>query len=588
MVDAITVEVIRNKFQALLAQMRFLLFRSAYSSLVRESRDCSFGVCSPDGEMPFQGASNHLYTYRQAAQRLLAKVPREELHEGDIYIGNDPYEIGTAHTPDTVVLSPVIRQGVLVALCGSIAHKMDFGGAVPGSIYSGATEVLQEGFILPLVKYYHRGEIVPQVEALIRANVRNADLVLGDLSAQVGATVVGVQRVNALAARYGSETLLSVFEELLKLPEKRISAVVSHWPGRTAEAEAILDPPPNHDSPVRLHLRVTRKGGHLNFDFSQSDPQVRNPINTVSNTVFYLCSMCVLGMTEPEIIENTGVARAYTLVAKKGTIVNPLPPAPVGSTTRVMGAYIDVIMAALSALKGGEGIAGRGDCGTTAFGWQAGLVPGRRYVQYEIQNCTGTGATAWSDGVSTVNPHSYVYPRKSLDTIAAQETPVEILEAQFPVRIKRFELIPNSGGAAKFRGGASRRRVYEALAPAELNIRHAHGFTIPPPGEAGGCPGKRGRVVLNPGTPFEKDLEGWSYDLQPGDIVSFEGPGGGGFGDPFQRDPQLILRDVAEGLVTPDGARDQYGVEIRINNGRAYLDEEKTKELRLESHYSGK
>lgn len=588
MVDPITVEVIRSKFQALLAQMRFLLFRSAYSSLVRESRDCSFGVCTPEGEMPFQGASNHLYTYRQAARRLLEKVSPEDLHEGDIYIGNDPYEIGTAHTPDTVVLSPVIIQGALVALCGSIAHKMDFGGAVPGSIYSGATEVLQEGFMLPLVKYYHRGEVVSQVEEAIRANVRNADLVLGDLSAQVGATVVGVQRVNALAARYSPETLLGAFEELLKLPEKRISAVVSRWPGHRAEAEAVLDPPPNHDGPVRLHLQVTRQEGHLTFDFSQSDTQVRSPINTVNNTVFYLCSMCVLGMTDPDVIENTGVARAYTIIAKKGTIVDPLPPAPVGGTTRVMGAYIDVIMAALSALNGGEGIAGRGDCGSTAFGWQAGLVAGRRYVQYEIQSGTGTGATASGDGVSAVNPHSYVYPRKSLDTIAVQETPVEILEAQYPVRVRRFELIPDSGGAAQFRGGASRRRVYEALASADLNIRHAHGFNIPPPGAAGGSPGRRGRVVLNPGSPSEKDLEGWSYALKPGDIVSFEGPGGGGFGDSSQRDPQFVLQDVKEGIVTPEGARNQYGVEIRVNNGRAYLDEERTRKLRMESQHRGK
>ena len=584
MVDAITIEVIRSKFQALLAQMRFLLFRSAYSSLVRESRDCSFGVCTPDGDMPFQGASNHLYTYRQAVQRLLAKVPREELHEGDVYIGSDPYEIGTAHSPDTVVLSPIFHHSMLVGFCGSIAHKMDFGGAVPGSIYSGATEVLQEGFLLPLVKYYQQGKVVPQVEELIRANVRNADLVLGDLGAQVGATLVGVQHVKALAARYGPETLMSAFEELLALPEKRITAKVSQWSGYVAEAETLLDPPPNHHSPVRLHLRLTRDGGHLTFDFSESAPQVRSPINTVHNTVFYLCSMCLLGVTDPQVVENTGVARAYTLVAKEGTIVNPTPPAPVGSTTRVMGAYIDVIMAAIAGLKEEEGIAARGDCGTTAFGWLAGLVPGRRYVQYEIQNCSGTGATSWCDGVTSVNPHSYVYPRKSMDSMAVQETPVEILEAQFPVRIQRFELIPDSGGAARFRGGVARRKVYEALAPADLNVRHAHGFLIPPQGVAGGQPGRKGRIVINPDTSDEKELEDWSHSLKEGDVLSFDGPGGGGFGDPFQRDPHLVLQDVVEGLVTPEGARDRYGVEVRINSGRVYLDEKTTKELRSNGH----
>ena len=537
--------------------------------------------------MPFQGASNHLYTYRQATQRLLEKFSVEELQDGDIYIGNDPYEIGTAHSPDTVIITPVLYQGTLVAFCCSIAHKMDFGGAVPGSVHMGATEIFQEGLIVPLMKMYEQGKVVSQVEDIIRTNVRNSDLVLGDLGAQVGATLVGARHVKALAARYGVQTLLDCFKELTDLPRKRISSIVAEWPGFEAEAEALLDPPPNHDTPVRLHLRMTRNGGELTFDFSGTDPQVRSPINTVGNAVSYLCSICLLGVTDPDLIENTGVARSFNLVTKEGTVAHPSSPAPVGSTTRVMGAYIDVIMDALAQLKGEEGIAARGDCGTVAFGWRDGLVAGRRYVQYEIQNGAGTGGTAWRDGVSGVNPHSYVYSRRTMDTSAVLETPIEILEAQYPVRVRRFELIPDSGGVAKFRGGVGRRRVYEALAPADFNVRRAHGFVIPSPGVNGGLAGRRGRVIHNSQKSSGKELKDWSLDLESGDTVGFEGPGGGGYGDPFERDPEYVLRDVIEGFVSPEGAHQGYGVAI-AQNGTYTLDLEATKRLRSQGNRDSK
>ena len=579
MVDTITTEVIRNKFEALLSEMRWVLIRSAYSTLMRESRDCSFGVCAAGGEMPFQG-STHLYIYSLAAQRLLATVPAGELHDGDIYIGNDPHEIGVNHSPDVMVLAPVLLDGALVGFCGSIAHKFDFGGAVPGSAHSGATEIYQEGLVLPLIKFYDQGRVVSQVEEVISANVRNPDLVLGDLGAQVGATILGVDRVKALTARYGADTLSEAFEELLAAPARRASMLVEKWRGHTAEAEALLDPTPNHDSPVRIHLKVTRNGGHLTFDFTQSDPQVRSPVNISAPVVKRFSCMGLLGMTDPSIPENEGVARAITLKTKDGTVVRPTTPAPIGNTTVAMARIIDVVLNALAALKGDTAVAERGGYGSAALAWREGLVPGRSYIQYEIQHSAGTGGTAWCDGVSAVNPHSYVLGNLGLEARGTIDTPIEVVEAQFPVLVKRFELIPDSGGAGIFRGGVSRRRVYQALVSADINVRHAMGFVIPAQGAAGGRHGREGRIVVNPDTPSAVVMDGWRFELKPGDSLAYEGGGGGGFGDPFARDPQLLLRDVMEGFVSIEGASRDYGVAINAADGKLTLDIEGTQKLR--------
>ena len=581
MADAIITEVIRNRFEALISEMRFLLFRSAFSTLMRESRDCSFGICSATGEMPFEGMLN-IYIFGVAARRMLAMQSEGNLHEGDILIGNNPHEVGVQHSPDILVIAPVFHDDALVAFCGSIAHKQDMGGVVPGSVYSGATELFQEGLVLPLMKYYEQGNVVTQVDDIIRGNVRDPDLVLGDLAAQIGATQVGLSRVKALATRYGKEVLNDAFNNLLDAPRKRISKIVQTWPGITSEAEAFLDPPPNHNAPVRIHLRVTRKGGHLTFDFSESDPQVRSAVNVPTTAVLGTCCNAMLGMSDPSIPENEGVARALSLITKEGTVVSPTPPAPMGNTTMITPRLFDVVVNALSSLKGEGPIAERGGHGTVALGWRrSGLVAGRGYVQYEIQNSSGTGATNWTDGITAVNPHSYSLDRKSLDSRGLPDAPIEVLESQYPMRIRRFELIPDSGGEGQFRGGVSRRRVYEALTEAQLNVRHSMGFVQAPKGAMGGNFGRKGRVVVNGGTSQEVVVEDWKHEIKTGDTLAFEAAGGGGFGNAFERDPDFVLRDIAEGYVTIEGARIQYGVAIVPQNGKWVIDLQATKELRL-------
>lgn len=241
----------------------------------------------------------------------------------------------------------------------------------------------------------------------------------------------------------------------------------------------------------------------------------------------------------------------------------------------------ELIVSALATLKGQGPVAERGGHGTTAFGWRTGLVTGRTYVQYEIQNGAGVGASSLEDGFSSCNPHSYAIDRQTLDTRGTLDAPIEILESGYPVLVKRFELIPDSGGPGKFRGGAARRKVYEAKASATFNVRHSAGFVLPPQGVAGGKPGRKGRVVINEGKPDEFELESWWHEsVRPGDTVAFEAAGGGGAGDPFHRDPQRVLSDVLDGLVSVEGALGDYGVALANTNGRLSVDGNETKRLR--------
>ena len=577
MVQMFEVEMIRSKFEALISQMRFVLFRSAYSALMRESRDCSFGVCSPEGDAPFPTAR----VFTTTCHHIRSTFSIEDIHDGDMFLGNNPYETGIQHTPDTVVIAPVFYEGHLMAFCGSVAHKSDIGGAVPGSVYSGATELQQEGLVLPVMKYYEEGVLVRQVEEVIRSNVRNPDVVLGDLGAQIGATFLAVAQTKAIITKHGMQTVLDAFQELLAVSERRVSKIVETWPGIEAEAEAWLDPPPNHDKPVRFHVRVTRQGGHLTFDFTGSDPQVRNPVNVTTPFLIGTLCLCVLGLTNPTITDNAGVSRAFSVVVEPGRVLSPTPPAPTGNTTMVNPRIMDVVLKALTTMRGEGPIAERGGHGTTAFGWRRGLVEGRTYIQYEIHNGAGIGASSLGDGFSSGNPHGYALDRKTLDSRGSLDAPVEILESQYPVRIKRFELLPDSGGAGRLRGGVARSKVYEALAPATLNVRHAMGFMLPPQGASGGEPGRMGRVLINANTPRAVELHDWKYELEVGDTVTFEAAGGGGVGNPFERDPGRVQTDVTEGLISPESARRDYGVALVNTNGSFAVDVNETERLRL-------
>ncbi|HTE87031.1 MAG TPA: hydantoinase B/oxoprolinase family protein, partial [Dehalococcoidia bacterium] len=451
MPDIVVTEAVRSNLQALITEMEHLLVRSAYSTNMREARDCSSMVVDRYGRIVVvskRGGAAEIY--RRLIDSVLRKYGADGLHEGDVIISNHPYIAGVAHTPDLAVVNPVFVDGELAGFSCSIAHKPDFGGMVVGSASSKATELFQEGFLLPIVKLYDAGRHCAEVEEIILTNVRLPDLVLGDMRAQIGVNRVGAQRLEAIARRYGTTGLYEAFDHMLDLTARRLREEIRTWPDGVASVEGFLDNDGIElDKPVRLRVTVEVKGDSIAFDFSASDDQTRGPVNIRpphSEGAAYYALLCV---ADPDLEFNDGVREVVKFTYREGSVLDPLPPGPVGAATVVRHRLVDVLVEAMGMLRpqylmgqsGGSG-------GAMAIAWETNEAGVRRQLlQYEIFG-TAMGARAVSDGVNGVSAHS----------VNLSITPIEILETQYPLLVRRFELIPDSGGAGELRGGLSYRR----------------------------------------------------------------------------------------------------------------------------------
>jgi N-methylhydantoinase B len=555
--DVVTVGMLRSNLEALHDEMYQLLVRSAYSTIMRESRDCSFMVLDDHGTVVLTRPGNysHATSYRRIVRNTLAKFGRDGLCEGDVIVTNHPYLGGVPHTPDLAVVVPVFLDGQLIAFSCSIAHKPDFGGAVPGSASSTSTELYQEGFLLPPTRLYSAGQYQQPIEDILVANVRHPDLVLGDARAQIGTTRVGAERVVGLVRRYGHEATRAAFDEMLRIGEGLMREALRTWSDGTVEVEGFLDSDGVRvDRPVRFHVRasVDSRAGAIHLDFSGSDDQTLGPVNVPPQYGEMAAFYAVLGMVQPDLAFNDGVRAPVTLTFRKGSVLNPRMPAPVGAATVCSSRLTDVVLTALGQLNPERAVAQSGGSGgAMAISWQPATSDQRALLQYEIFG-TALGGRIGRDGVNGVAVHS-----TNLGV-----APIEILETQFPLHVRRFELIRDSAGAGQFRGGLSYRRDYELLRNASIN-RRADRTRFPGEGVLGGKPGRTGRLILNPDTADEQALSGSGlYNFSAGSVVRFEGAGAGGLGDPHLRDPALVLEDVRAGRVSIEAAQREYGVVV--------------------------
>ena len=548
--DAMTTEIVRTKLETLGEEMLYLLYRSAYSTLMRETRDCSYRMTSPTGALVTDGAVN----YQFAVENLLNL---HSFEENDIWIANHPYQIGVQHTPDLMVIVPVFHNGTHVAFSCATAHKSDSGGALVGSVSMLSTEIYQEGLLLPLMKLGESTEsgynLDDRIIRMISANVRDPDLYIGDMRAQIGVTLVAKQRIQALAESVGIETLLAVYGEILDHGERKMRRHLSEWEDGEITVESFLDSDGiTRDCPVRYELTVRKFGDSITLDFSGSDDQTTGPVNMLPPYMEgFSIYPSLLAMTDPSALFNSGMRRPVSVITREGSVLNPRLPAPVGATTTVAYRTTDLVLEALGHFAPERAAAnGGGAGGSTALLWRTPRgSKGSRAMQYEVL-ATAQGATNVSDGCSGTGALFYNNPT----------TPIEILELQFPVRIERFELIKDSGGPGKQRGGLSYRREYRCLAPAMLNRRADRG-KFPGKGIHGGKPGSVAKLFLNPDSESEQKVAiAGRYEFLAGESFMGEGAGGGGYGDPFARDPHAVVRDVALGYVSLDSAETDYGV----------------------------
>lgn len=541
--DAITIQILRNKIGSLVEEMHYHFYRSGYSTIIRESRDFSCVVLDRSGRLIVAPPMFfHAPVYRHLVGRILELYdgrggPDSLIEPGDVFVSNHPYEGGLPHVSDMAFVAPVFADGEIIAFTGSIAHKADVGGTIAGSTSANATEMFQEGLLLPPIRIRSQGRPLPDIERLILANTRQPALVKGDVGAQIAVTEMGAARVAELAARFGDRTLQDAFAAILAGAADELSGRIAKLPVGTAQAHGFLDSDGvDFSKPVKLAVTITVEGGRARFDFSHSDPQAKGPVNLRPSMIEACVFYCLIGSLGPDLAFNDGMRDCVDFVLAPRTVTNAEPPGAVSNYQMVNLKLCDVILAAMAELAPARATAGAGSSSAMGIIWSKPRS-GQTNMQYEIIG-SAYGGSALGDGASGTAAH--------LSNLHI--TPIEILESEFPCRIRRFEMVPGSGGDGWHRGGSSMLREYELLEDATV-IRRFDKAKFPPNGLAGGEPGDRARFVTGVGTSAEKESLPGRYDMKAGDRFILQTAGGGGWGSPAERSAEARARDKAEGYV---------------------------------------
>ena len=547
-VDPITVELLRNRIASLMEEMDYHFYRSGYSTIVRESRDFSCVIVDPNGRLlvaPWMFF--HSPVYFHLVQRIKDIYGVEALADGDVFVTNHPYEGNMPHASDMGFIAPIFFEGTLVAFAATIAHKADIGGTVPGSTYGSATELYHEGMMLPPIRIQRAGKPIDDVMRLISANTRAPYVVLGDISGQIGVTRIGRKHMQEMCARFGVKTVLESMDAMITASGEEFSAALKSIPDGIAEATGYLD----HDgvdetTKVKLNVKITIKSGKLHFDFTGCDPQTQGPVNLRIAMVEACVYYCLIGLIDPNLRYSDGIRDLVSFEFTPRSVVSAEPPRPCSSYMKCCLKLCDVILEAMDPLSPGRAIAHSGGSGGSIIvAWKGDTKP-KRGNQYEIFG-SAYGAGVGSDGASGASV--------MLANLFA--APVEIIESEFPCRIREYSLNTDSGGAGEFRGGLNFVREYEMLESAEIVYRADRSIELPA-GIQGGMPGGPSRFVVNPGTPDEQQMPSSArMTLTAGTSFRVNGPGGGGYGDPKKRDVEALANDVAEGYVS-EAAADKF------------------------------
>jgi N-methylhydantoinase B len=552
--DSFRLDILSSALTALTEEIEITLLRSAYSQVVKEAQDASCAIFTADGRIVAQPVviPGHLGSMKYMLAACLEAYPSQTLSAGDVLMSNDPYQ-GGSHLPDIALFRPVFHANSLIAFVGCIIHYTDVGGMVPGSNPQRATELYQEGLVLPPVKLQEAGKLNETLVKLITANVRNPHMFFGDLNAQESALLTGERRVHQLVERFGPDNIRDAMHTLIENTARKAKAEVAAMRRGSYTFEDFMD----HDGidlgkPVGIRVRLDVLEDRLRFDFTGTDPQVKGPLNAPLSktwtTVFY-CVMCALS---DEISFNDGLSSIIEIHVPEGTLLNPHHPAPVNARSVTVNRVADVALGALAfAVPDRIGAQACGVPTGVSFG---GVDPrtGRNFVFYESY-CGGMGATQHGDGADAV----------STGTSNAMNIPVEAIEIDYPIRIRRYELAPGSGGSGRFRGGLGIVREYEMLAEqASINVRGDRA-NFPPKGLLGGLPGDKSHYqVFDAEAPQGRDIPSkYSGQIRQNERLRVTTPGGGGYGAPEEREAARLEIDLLNGRLNPAKARADYGFE---------------------------
>jgi len=567
--DPIGFELFKNTLLSIADEMALTILRTAYSGVLKDNMDYSTAFCDGDGRTIAQGLTlpAHLSSFPDALAATIARFG-DRMRPGDVYCLNDPFE-GGMHIPDVFVLKPIFHEGERLAFAATICHQTDMGGRVAGSNASDSTEIYQEGLRIPPVKMYDAGEPNETLFRLLEKNVRMPARVFGDLRAQLAACHIAEAAFHRLVARHGAKQIQTYMDEILDYTERLTRAALSQLPdGEWSFEDWIDDDGIDYGKPIRLFVTLRKAGDALVADWTGTSPQVKGAINNTASFTKAATFTCLKSVLPHDVLCNAGFYRAIEVIAPPATIANGVLPAASAARGLTGFRMLDTCFGALAQMLPDRSIAAS-EGGNTGISI-GGYYPDRRPFIFVEFICSAWGGRAWADGL---DGNANMLANMSLP-------PVEITEAEQPLQILCTEFIRDVGGPGKHRGGMSIRRDYKLLATeAVLQVR-ADRHDVRPYGLYGGQPGRPARNVLNPG-PGARELPGkLTMTMKGGDVFRHEQPGPGGWGDPLERDPARVLRDVRNELVSLGAARDDYGVVIDV--GTWTVDHARTARRRAE------
>ncbi|NKB58819.1 MAG: hydantoinase B/oxoprolinase family protein [Alphaproteobacteria bacterium] len=541
-VDPVTVEVIGNAIASIADEMGETLIRASYSTNIKERRDCSTVIFDATGRTLYQAEHIpiHLGSLMGVVSAILERHDVSEIAEGDLFIGNDAYTGGGTHLPDIVAASPIFYEGALVGWATNLAHHADF-------VDRGHAHIYQEGLRIPPIRLQRGGEMQQDVLDLVLLNCQVPKERQADLRAQIAANRFGVQRFQAMCERYGVPLLTRVFDELLDYAERRMRAGIATIPDGTYSFEDQFECDELEEI-LTFRVRIEVKGDEIELDFANNPPQVRAGLNMVETALLATVYYAVKTVTDPDAPPNAGLFRPIKATAEPGSILNAVSPAAVNGRTNTCQRVVDVVHGALAQAVPDRIIAAcNGAVTSSTF---SGVNPrtGNFYVYLETLG-GGFGARATKDGLDGVQVH----------ITNTSNLPVEGLESEYPLRVERYELERDSGGDGKWRGGLGFRRQIRSLHDeCRVSMRGTRARSAPW-GLFGGHDGGSYHVESDDGVAPFKLSAGL---LMEGQSIAIVTPGSGGYGPPEERDPELVQRDLREDRISPDVARDVYGLAV--------------------------
>lgn len=572
-VDQLTLTVINNYLTSTTREMGLAMMRTAYSPIFNESLDFSCVMFNKHGQMIAQAefCPSQIGTIKYTVEWMLEELGYDAYKPGDVLLMNDPYR-GSGHVPEHTIIKAVYHEGEIVAFVANCAHLAEPGAKTPGGLVGDATEIFQEGLRLPPVWLVREGKDQDDIWKIILSNHRTPMVTYGDLKAMIGSCAVAERRLASLIKEYGIDTFQAATADLINIAERRMQEEIRRIPDGVYGFEDFIEDDGVSEGSYKIRVEITVKCDDMIFDFTGSSPQCLGPMNATYAVTASAVFNAMLHLTDPTIPRNEGCYRPFTIVAPPGTIVNCKYPAALGGgntetsprvTDIVFGALADAIPERVPASLGG----------TSCCFLFGGTHPdtGQLFSHFHFEG-VGWGGRPRKDGNSQV----------IVINGNCRNTPAEIFETRYPLRIESYRLLEDSGGAGKNRGGLGVERTFTVLAPRLTVSALFNRMTVAPFGLHGGrAGGTSGIYVRRVGdTDFRTFSETFGtispskfsgLTLHASDQVRIIAPGGGGWGDPAEREPERVLQDVIEGFVTPEAALRDYGLRFEQNSAGEFV-----------------